>query len=238
MRANEFANKASFLEGVVLVIDKPLEWTSFDVVNKVRGMIRHKLGIKKIKVGHAGTLDPLATGVLVLCTGRMTKSINQYMAQDKEYTGEIMLGKTTPSYDLETEVDQEWPIDHITPDRLEESRKKFIGPLDQLPPIFSAKKIDGKVAYKQARKGKTIELKTSQVIINTFDIDAKNLPLISFEVCCSKGTYIRSLAHDFGKSLDSGGYLASLRRTRSGDFAIEDAITVEALQARIDALND
>lgn len=238
MNVNAFSRKEDFLEGTVLVVDKPMEWTSFDVVNKVRGMIRHKLGIRKIKVGHAGTLDPLATGVLVICTGRMTKSIDQFISQDKVYTGEIVLGKTTPSFDLETEVDAEWPVDHITAEKIESSRQQFIGPQEQMPPMYSAKKVDGKTAYKQARKGKTLDLKTAQVTIHSLDLDASRFPTISFEVKCSKGTYIRSLAHDFGKSLDSGAYLGSLRRTKSGDFDIKQAIVIDALQARIDALND
>lgn len=220
-------NLEEFKEGKTLVVDKPLEWTSFDVVNKIRWNLKQVLKVKKIKVGHAGTLDPLATGVLVICTGKHTKSIEELQAGEKTYTGTILLGKTTPSYDLETEFDQEFPTDHITPALLEEVRASFLGDQDQVPPIFSAKQVDGKRAYDLARKGKEVELKANRIHISDFKIDADSFPKIHFEVSCSKGTYIRSIAYDFGNRLNSGGTLIELRRTRSGAQRIEDARSVE-----------
>lgn len=217
-----------FKEGATIIVDKPLEWTSFDVVNKIRWNLKQQLKVKKIKVGHAGTLDPLATGVLVLCTGKHTKRIEELQAGEKTYTGTILLGNTTPSYDLETEYDQEFPTAHITPEMLEEVRRSFLGDQDQVPPIFSAKQVDGKRAYDLARKGQEVELKANRIHISDFKIDAGDFPKIHFEVSCSKGTYIRSIAHDFGKRLNSGGTLISLRRTRSGDQKIEDAQSVDA----------
>lgn len=216
-----------FSKGSTILVDKPLEWTSFDVVNKIRWNLKRKLGVKKIKVGHAGTLDPLATGLLILCIGKHTKTIEGIMGEDKTYTGTILLGKTTPSYDLETEYDQEFPIDHITEELMEEVRKTFLGTQDQVPPIFSAKQIDGKRAYDLARAGKKVELKANQIRIEELQLDTIDFPKVRFEVTCSKGTYIRSLAHDFGQKLNSGGTLIELRRTQSGKHSVSEAKTVE-----------
>ena len=216
-----------FKNGQVLLIDKPLEWTSFQAVNKLRWAIRKTFKIKKIKVGHAGTLDPFATGLLVICTGKMTKQINTFQGQEKEYTGTITLGGTTPSFDLETEIDQTYPIDHITETLIHEATEKFIGEIEQYPPVFSAVKKDGKRLYEFARAGQEVEIKPRNIEIKTFEIThIENLNL-KFRVVCSKGTYIRSLAHDFGKALNSGAHLTELRRTRIGDFKIEDAISPE-----------
>lgn len=216
-----------FKEGKTLIVDKPLEWTSFDVVNKIRWNLKQQLKVKKIKVGHAGTLDPLATGVLVICTGKHTKRIEELQAGEKTYTGTILLGKTTPSYDLETEFDQEFATDHIDEALLEEVRQSFLGDQDQVPPIFSAKQVDGKRAYDLARAGKSVELKANRINVSDFKIDTEDFPKVRFEISCSKGTYIRSIAHDFGARLNSGGTLVELRRTRSGDQRIEDAKGVD-----------
>ncbi|MFK7786313.1 MAG: tRNA pseudouridine(55) synthase TruB [Crocinitomicaceae bacterium] len=216
-----------FAAGSTILVDKPLNWTSFDVVNKIRWNLKQQLGVKKIKVGHAGTLDPLATGLLVLCIGKHTKLINDIMVGTKTYTGTILLGKTTPSFDLETEFNQEFPIDHITEEDFERVRQTFLGEQQQVPPIFSAKQIDGKRAYELARAGKEVKLKSNTVTIEEFKIDTSNLPNITFEVTCSKGTYIRSIANDFGERLKSGGTLVELRRTRSGELHVEDAKSVD-----------
>lgn len=223
----------NFQEGEILLIDKPYTWTSFDVVNKIRWALKRKLGVKNIKVGHAGTLDPLATGLLILCTGKATKQIEKFMADEKEYTGTILLGKTTPSYDLETEYNEEKSISHITPEMLENVRLSFIGEQLQTPPIFSAKKIDGKRAYDIARSGKTPEMKRNLIEISAFDIDSSRFPEIDFRVVCSKGTYIRSIAYDFGQRLDSLATLIALRRTRIGDFHVNDARDAMDLQQEI-----
>lgn len=217
----------AFSEGSTIVVDKPLGWTSFDVVNKIRWNLKQKLGIKKIKVGHAGTLDPLATGVLVLCIGKNTKMIDALMAGEKTYTGKILLGKTTPSYDLETAYDQEYPTEHITPEHIEEVRSSFLGEQQQVPPIFSAKQVDGQRAYDLARAGKEFELKANTVVIHQLSFDASSFPEIQFEITCSKGTYIRSIAHDFGQKLNSGGTLIELRRTKSGEQTIENSKSVD-----------
>lgn len=222
-----------YLAGEILLIDKPYHWTSFDVVNKIRWALKQKLGVKNIKVGHAGTLDPLATGLLIICTGKATKQIDQFMGAEKEYTGTILLGKSTPSYDLETEFNQEAPIDHITADLIEEARRSFIGEQLQTPPIFSAKKIDGKRAYDMAREGKTPEMRQNMVHIREFDVDASQFPEIHFRISCSKGTYIRSIAHDFGQKLNSLGTLIALRRTRIGEFSVENARNAEGIQQEI-----
>ena len=220
--------KASqFQEGHMLLIDKPKTWSSFDVVNKLRWQIKNKLKVKKIKVGHAGTLDPLATGLLVLCTGKFTKKIEGLTADHKTYTGTILLGKTTPSYDLETEFDGEFPTGHITDDLIDEVRQSFMGKQLQTPPIFSAKQIGGKRAYEFARKGETVELKQNAIEVFDFTLDTSAMPELYFSIKCSKGTYIRSIAADFGKALQSGGTLIELRRTVSGVFDIADALTVE-----------
>ncbi len=217
----------NFLSGQVLLIDKPLHWTSFQVVNKLRWAIKKAFNLKKIKVGHAGTLDPLATGLLVICTGKMTKQIDIFQAQTKEYTGTIVLGSTTPSYDLETEIDNTFSTQHITEDLIHETTKQFIGEIAQFPPIFSAIKKDGKRLYEFARAGENVEIKSRNITINTFEITRIALPEVDFRVVCSKGTYIRSLAHDFGKALHSGGYLSVLRRTKIGDFNVNDSLSIE-----------
>lgn len=217
-----------FLSGEVLLIDKPLNWTSFQVVNKLRWEIRHAFNIKKIKVGHAGTLDPLATGLLVICTGKMTKQINTFQGQDKEYTGTFVLGSTTPSYDLETEIDKTFPTNHISEELIHKTTQQFIGEIQQFPPVFSAIKKDGKRLYEFARAGEAVEIKSRIVSISEFEITNIDGNNIDFRVVCSKGTYIRSLAHDFGKALQSGAHLSALRRTKIGDFYVEKAQTPEA----------
>lgn len=219
--------KDDFLSGQVLLIDKPLHWTSFQVVNKLRWAIRKAFDIKKIKVGHAGTLDPLATGLLIICTGKMTKQINTFQAQVKTYTGTIVLGSTTPSYDLETEINKTFSTAHITEDLIQQTTKQFIGDIEQYPPIFSAVKKEGKRLYEFARAGETVEIKPRTIHISEFEIIEIDGLNIHFKVVCSKGTYIRSLAHDFGKALQSGGYLSELRRTNIGDFNVNDALSIE-----------
>jgi tRNA pseudouridine55 synthase len=216
-----------FSEGSTILVDKPLNWTSFDAVNKLRWHLKQKLGVKKIKVGHAGTLDPLATGLLVICIGKHTKKIDELMVGEKTYTGTILLGKTTPSYDLETEFDQEFPIDHITPERIEEVRLSFLGEQQQVPPIYSAKQVDGQRAYDLARAGIEVVLKSNTVHVSEFTIHANRETEIDFELSCTKGTYIRSIASDFGKKLGAGGTLVKLRRTRSGGQHIDDAKSVD-----------
>tara|TARA_R110002072_G_scaffold95197_19_gene209887 strand:- start:1555 stop:2247 length:693 start_codon:yes stop_codon:yes gene_type:complete len=216
-----------YLNGQVLLIDKPLEWTSFQAVNKIRWHIKQKFGLKKIKVGHAGTLDPLATGLLIICTGKETKNINTYQGQIKEYTGTFTLGATTPSYDLETEVNETFPIEHITEDILTEATKNFLGEIDQKPPIFSAIKKDGKRLYELARKGETTEIQSRKVTIEEFKLTNKILPKIDFKVICSKGTYIRSLAYDFGLAVNSGAHLSKLRRTKIGEFSVDNALSID-----------
>ena len=216
-----------YKNGQVLLVDKPLNWTSFQVVNKLRWEIRQAFKIKKIKVGHAGTLDPLATGLLVICTGKKTKEINIYQGQEKEYTGTFTIGSTTPSYDLETEVNKTFSTNHITEELLQEATKQFIGTIEQFPPIFSAIKKDGKRLYEFARAGETVEIKSRSVSISEFELTKIALPEVDFRVVCSKGTYIRSLAHDFGKALNSGAHLSALRRTRIGDFKVDNATTIE-----------
>lgn len=217
----------NFQAGQILLIDKPLHWTSFQAVNKLRWEIRHAFNIKKIKVGHAGTLDPLATGLLIICTGKMTKQINIYQGQDKEYTGTIVLGGTTPSYDLETEIDKTFPTEHITEDLIHEATKQFIGEIDQFPPVFSAIKKEGKRLYEFARAGEDVEISSRRIQISTFEITKIDGLNVAFRVVCSKGTYIRSLAHDFGKALNSGAHLSVLRRTKIGDFHVDDALSPE-----------
>ncbi len=216
-----------FAQAQTILVDKPLGWTSFDVVNKLRWNLKQRLKVKNIKVGHAGTLDPLATGLLVICIGKDTKKIDQIMPGEKEYTGTILVGKTTPSYDLESEFNQEFPVDHIDAPLMEQVRLTFIGEQQQVPPIFSAKQVDGKRAYDLARAGKEVELKANTIHISNFEIDAATFPEVTFRVNCSKGTYIRSIANDFGQRLQSGGTLIALRRTRSGDFHIDNAKSVD-----------
>ncbi len=226
--------KFDFLAGELLLVDKPLDWTSFDVVNKIRYTLKHKLGVKKIKVGHAGTLDPKATGLLLICTGKATKTLEGYQGLGKTYTGTVTLGATTPSYDTETEVDQAYPIDHIDDLLLDKTREQFIGAIEQYPPIFSAIKKDGVRSYLKARKGEKVELKARPIQIYEFDFTYLDLPKVGFQVSCSKGTYIRSLAHDFGKLLGSGGYLSELRRTQIGTHLITDAWQLEDLLKAIE----
>jgi tRNA pseudouridine55 synthase len=216
-----------YLAGQVLLIDKPLHWTSFQVVNKLRWEIRKTFNIKKIKVGHAGTLDPLATGLLIICTGKMTKQIDAFQGQIKEYTGTIVLGSTTPSFDLETDINDTFSIQHITNNLIQETTKQFIGEISQFPPIFSAIKKDGKRLYEFARAGENVEIKSRTITISKFEITQIALPKVDFRVTCSKGTYIRSLANDFGKALHSGGHLSTLRRTKIGDFNVDDALSIE-----------
>ncbi|MDC0086919.1 tRNA pseudouridine(55) synthase TruB [Polaribacter sp.] len=217
----------AYKNGQILLIDKPLKWTSFQAVNKIRWHIKQRFQIKKIKVGHAGTLDPLASGLLIICTGKQTKEIHEYQGQEKEYTGTITIGATTPSYDLETEIDNTFPTAHITKELIHDTTKQFLGEIDQKPPIFSAIKKEGKRLYELARKGETAEIKSRKVTIDEFEITNINLPNIDFRVVCSKGTYIRSLAYDFGKALHSGGHLSALRRTKIGAFSVEKAKSIE-----------
>ncbi|PKG50112.1 tRNA pseudouridine(55) synthase TruB [Olleya sp. 1-3] len=213
--------------GQVLLIDKPLNWTSFQAVNKLRWEIRQAFNIKKIKVGHAGTLDPLATGLLVICTGKMTKQIDTFQGQIKEYTGTIVLGSTTPSYDLETEVDNTFETEHITEELIHQTTKQFTGEIDQFPPIFSALKKEGKRLYEYARAGETVEIPSRKITIETFEITNIDGLNIDFRVVCSKGTYIRSLVNDFGKALNSGGHLSALRRTKIGAFDVKEGLSIE-----------
>lgn len=223
----------NFLEGEVLLIDKAYGWTSFDVVNKIRWNLKKKLDVKNIKVGHAGTLDPLATGLLIICTGKKTKTIESLMVGKKTYTGTFLVGKTTPSYDLETEFNQEFPTAHITQEALLEVANSIVGVQMQVPPLFSAKQIDGKRAYEFAREGKTMELKANEIEIESFLVTANRFPEIDFEITCSKGTYIRSIARDFGEKLGSGATLIELRRTKSGTFDLANALTIDAFLAEI-----
>jgi tRNA pseudouridine55 synthase len=217
-----------YQSGQVLLIDKPLNWTSFQVVNKMRWEIKQAFKLKKIKVGHAGTLDPLATGLLVICTGKMTKQIDTFQGQIKEYTGTLVLGSTTPSYDLETEINATFPTNHITNDLIYQSTAQFIGEIDQIPPVFSAIKKEGKRLYEFARAGEDVHIKSRKITINAFEITNINGLNIDFRIVCSKGTYIRSLVHDFGKALQSGAHLSALRRTKIGDFNVNNAKTIDA----------
>lgn len=227
----------NFQEGETLLIDKPLEWTSFDVVGKIRNEIRKALQIKKLKVGHAGTLDPLATGLLVICTGAHTKLIAGYQGEDKEYTGTIRLGATTPSFDLETPVDHTYPIEQINLSSLKQAASDMTGPIMQEPPLFSAKWVDGKRAYDLARKGEEKTLDKVRVVIEDFEVTAWESPDLFFRIKCSKGTYIRSIARDIGIAVGSGGYLTSLRRTRSGSFHIDDALNIDQITQIIRSLS-
>ena len=222
-----------YKDGQILLIDKPLHWTSFQAVNKLRWLIKKTFKIKKIKVGHAGTLDPLATGLLIICTGKFTKKIEELQGQIKEYTGTITLGATTPSYDLETEIDQTFDTDHITEQAILNTTKQFIGEIEQYPPVFSALKKDGKRLYEYAREGKAVEIKPRTIEIKEFEITGIRLPDVEFRVVCSKGTYIRSLAHDFGRALDSGGHLTELRRTKIGDYDVADGLSIETFENQL-----
>lgn len=222
-----------FISGEIIGIDKPLGWTSFDTVKRIRGAIQRRLHLKKFKVGHAGTLDPLATGVLIICTGRATRRIEQLQDGDKEYVATIRLGATTPSYDLEKEIDCEYPWQHITPAMVEEVIPRFTGKIMQVPPIFSAVKVEGKRAYNLARKGKDVELKAKPLEIKEMELLSCDLPDVTLRIVCSKGTYIRALARDFGEALGSGAHLISLRRTRVGRINVSDCMSVDEAVAAI-----
>ncbi len=215
-----------FQKGEALLIDKALDWTTFDVVKSLKLFLKFNFGIKKIKIGHAGTLDPKATGLVIVCTGKKTKEIDSYQAREKEYTGTFRLGQTTPSYDSETEPDAVFPTDHIDEKLLRETARKFMGEIFQVPPIYSAVKIEGKKAYDYARKNEVVKMRTRLVEIFEFDITRVEMPFVDFRVRCSKGTYIRSLAFDFGQALKSGAYLTALRRTAIGEFRAEDALEI------------
>ena len=219
-----------FIAGEIIPINKPYAWTSFQIVNKVRYHLSRKYGIKRFKVGHAGTLDPLASGVLLLCTGKATKRIEELQAHTKEYVAEITLGATTPSFDMEHPVDATYPYEHITREMVEETLQKFVGDIDQRPPLFSACKVDGKRAYDLARKGSDLELAAKRIRIDAIDLLDYDLPRIKIKVTCGKGTYIRSLARDIGEALQSGGYLSDLVRTRIGEYNLERCITPESFQ--------
>ena len=214
-----------FQKGELILIDKPYKWTSFDVVKSVKGQARRITGIKRIKVGHAGTLDPLATGLLLICTGKKTKEIEGFQAQEKEYTGTIYLGATTPCFDLEKEVDKRFDISEITEEQVRNTTAQFLGEIEQTPPIFSAIKIDGKRAYEYARNDEEVKIKSKKINIYEFELTRVELPEIDFRIRCSKGTYIRSIARDFGLALNNGAHLTALRRTKIGDFRVEDAMT-------------
>jgi len=215
-----------FEEGQIILIDKPLKWTSFDVVNKVRYLLRNQFGYKKIKVGHCGTLDPLATGLLIICTGKFTKRIEELQAIKKEYVGTFMIGATTPSYDLETEIDNTYSTDSITEEKVKEALKSFEGEQEQVPPVFSAKMIDGQRAYIAARKGKEVEMKPSKINIEKCELIHYDFPLATVRIVCSKGTYIRAIARDLGQRLNSGAYLHDLRRTAIGEFSLNNAVDI------------
>ena len=224
------ARRLDPIEGEVFAVDKPLKWTSFDVVKRVRAKLAHRLGMKKIKVGHAGTLDPLATGVLIICTGRATKRIDELQAHVKEYVATLQFGATTPSFDLETEIDAQYEWEHITRDDLEHVlHERFTGTIEQVPPSFSACKVDGHRAYKMARKGHEVELKPKQLVIDEIELLDFTMPRATLRIVCSKGTYIRALARDIGRAMNSGAHLVELRRTRVGDIRVENCYTVEQL---------
>lgn len=227
-----------FQAGATFLVDKPQGWTSFDVVNKIRFRLRKITGIKRIKVGHAGTLDPMATGLLIICCGKFTKKLTNFQGLGKEYTGTFKLGGSTPSYDAETEVDHTFPVDHITTEAIETARQSFLGHIDQVPPMFSAIKVDGQPLYKKARKGEFIEIKARPVHILDFELTKIELPNISFRLDCTKGTYVRSLAHDMGKALNSGAYLTELRRTKVGEFNIKNAWNLDDLIVGLDQIVD
>jgi len=229
----EILNKPDFKAGEVFLLDKPYEWTSFQVVNSIRYQMSRVTGLKRNKVGHAGTLDPLATGLLIICTGKSTKQIDNYQAQEKEYTGTFKLGATTPCFDLEQEEDHQFPTDHITEEMIHEATKNFIGHIEQTPPKFSAIKIKGKRAYDYARNDEEVVIKAKNIEIKAFEITDIRMPEIDFRVVCSKGTYIRSLARDYGQKLNSGAYLIALRRTKIGDYDVKDALTPQAFKKKM-----
>lgn len=224
-----------FLDGQILLINKPLGWTSFDVVKKIKNLIRTKYNLKKLKVGHAGTLDPLASGLLIVCTGKFTKRISELQGQAKIYTGDITLGGTTPSYDLETEIDTKFETNHITENLIKEATAQFIGEIEQKPPIFSALKRGGERLYEKARRGESFEIQARKVSVHSFDIKTIEMPKVSFEIKCSKGTYIRSIAYDFGTALNSGAHLSKLCRTAIGDYQLVDALDVSDFEKQLNS---
>lgn len=226
----------NFVDGEILCFDKPLTWTSFDLVNKVRYLIKCQLNVKKFKIGHAGTLDPLATGVLIVCTGKATKRIEEMQYKTKEYVATLKLGATTPSFDLEKEIDATYPTEHITREMVEETLPRFLGEIWQVPPTFSAVKVNGKRAYDYARKGTEVELKPKLLVIDEIELLDCSLPEITIRVVCSKGTYIRALARDIGLALNSGAHLTALRRTKVGDFRVEDCLSIEQFQTMMNEL--
>lgn len=223
----------NFQAGELLLIDKPYRWTSFDVVNKIRFVARKKSGIKRIKVGHAGTLDPLATGLLLICTGKKTKEIESFQAMEKEYTGTFYVGATTPCFDLEQPIDKRFDISNITPEQIHRVKEQFVGEIEQTPPVYSAIKIEGKRAYDYARNDEEIKLKAKKVFIYEFELTRIALPEVDFRIRCSKGTYIRSIARDFGKALNSGAHLTALRRTRIGEYSVENALDPDAFKQTV-----
>lgn len=229
MKLKNQIDRADLESGTVFLVDKPLEWTSFDVVAKIRGILRQVLNVRKHKVGHAGTLDPLASGLLIVCTGKMTKQIHLYQDMPKEYTGTITLGGTTPSYDREMPVDQVFPVDHITPEGMEKARISLMGEILQEVPLYSAVKVEGRRLYDIARKGESVISKSRNVFVHEFEIDTQHFPDIRFRIVTSKGTYIRAIAHDFGRLLNSGAHLSELRRTKIGKYKVDDAWRLEEL---------
>ncbi len=233
MDPNQKLESNPYSPGNILLVDKPLGWTSFQVVNKLRWVIKQQYKLKNIKVGHAGTLDPLATGLLIICTGKETKNIDSYQAQHKEYTGTITLGGTTPSYDLETEIDATFTTDHLTESLLQETTAQFTGDILQKPPIYSAIKKDGKRLYELARAGQTTEIKERAVHVSEFELTNIQLPNVDFRIACSKGTYIRSMAHDYGAALENGAHLSALRRTKIGDYHVDNALSMDAMIDKI-----
>ncbi|MEE3484950.1 MAG: tRNA pseudouridine(55) synthase TruB [Bacteroidales bacterium] len=228
----------NFEKGEILYFDKPLRWTSFDLVNKARNIIRYQLGVKKLKIGHAGTLDPLATGVMIVCTGKCTKQIDTFQYQTKEYIATLQIGSTTPSFDLETEVDGVYPTEHITEELLKETLSKFIGEIKQVPPVYSAVKINGKRAYQYARKGEEVEIKPKTLVIDEIELLSFADNVATIRVVCSKGTYIRALARDIGLELNSGAHLIALKRTRIGDVKVDDCVSIEKFESMIQAIKD
>ncbi|MBO7277006.1 MAG: tRNA pseudouridine(55) synthase TruB [Bacteroidales bacterium] len=218
-------------KGGVILLNKPYEWTSFQAVNKVKYLLKHYYDLKKVKIGHAGTLDPLATGLLILCIGKYTKKIEEYQAQEKEYTGTFYLGATTPCFDKEKEIDNYYPTEHITEEDIYKAAEHFLGEQEQVPPVFSALKVNGVRAYAFARENKDVELKSRKITIKEFEITRINMPEVDFRIVCSKGTYIRSIARDFGSYLNSGAYLTALCRTRIGDYKLSDAQTIEEISS-------
>ena len=233
MTENQSLVGVDFKEGYIAIIDKPLEWTSTDVVRKIKYALQHRLGYKKIKIGHAGTLDPLATGVLIVCIGKATKMVNDLQAEEKEYIANIELGATTPSYDLEHPIDKRYPTEHITREMIEQALRDLTGERLQAPPIYSAKKVEGVRAYEFARAGEEVELKKALINIYEMEILSLEMPHLKVRVRCSKGTYIRSLAHEIGQALDSGAHLTGLRRTRSGGFTAENGWKLENFMEKL-----